>query len=158
MKGQECGSSQYICIDHFTPDDYVVSKDEKKISLKTSAIPSIFSVILIELKESEILEIEFGAHELDSHHNIPGYATEKNAEIDEIILQKEKLRQELEKLKRENESQKLFAKARIEYYKGMKQQQEKEVNDLKQQIAHLKNSVDQLTEERNVTFPKINVN
>lgn len=158
MKGQECGSSQYICIEHFTPDDYVVSKDRKKVCLKTSAIPSIFSVFLIELKESENLEIEFGTHKLDSHHKISGYATEKNAEIHEITLQKENLHQELERFKRENESEKLVAKARIEYYKGMKQQQAKEIIDLKQQIEHLKNSNDQLKKERNVTFPELNVN
>lgn len=51
LAGHECNSSPWVCIDHFTPDDYTVSKDGLRIKLKPTAVPSLFDVIMIEVNE-----------------------------------------------------------------------------------------------------------
>lgn len=49
LRGQECGSSDYVCLEHFTSSDYNVSSDGKRYSLRAGAIPTIFEVFLIEV-------------------------------------------------------------------------------------------------------------
>lgn len=53
LNGHECGSSNYICIEHFTVHDYTISKDGKRFELESDAIPSVCSISLIEYEEDE---------------------------------------------------------------------------------------------------------
>lgn len=164
MNGLEYGSSQYVCIDHFVPDDYVVSKDGKRFKLKCNAIPSVFSVEMIEIDESENWDNDHGSYKLNSHNNVGGFETEKNADIlniteaQQLISQNEKLQHEIEKLKREKESQKIIMGARIAYFKKKNQQRQKQIGDLNKQLDELINLSDKLTNEKNITFAKMNVN
>lgn len=160
MNGQECTSSKWICIDHFMPDDYVVSKDGKRFTLKSGAIPSVFRVELIDLSNEDLA---FDAHKLNSHI-ISGHAAPKNDdmskinEIQKLTLQNEKLQQEVERLKRQNESDKIVMKACIDNYIGVKQQLSREIHGLKKQIENLKNTADQLASEKDGIFAELNVN
>lgn len=51
LENQECGSSNTVCIEHFTPEDYKISKNGKKITLNAGAVPTIFDVFLIEIDD-----------------------------------------------------------------------------------------------------------
>lgn len=145
INDQECGSSPLICIDHFTPNDYVISKDGTRFDLKSGAIPSIFNVVLIDYEDGEdiISDNEVIRDEFD---------------LEEIKSKNKKLQQEIEELKRKIESEKIFTNSCISHYKEMKKKQTKEIEELKRQVAQMKVSIDQLTKERDSMFGSLNVN
>lgn len=151
LHGQKCSSSNNICIKHFTPDDYRVSKDGKRITLKADAVPSVFDVLLIELKEGE--DIECAPDKIDLNECDTKYP-EVN-EPHDLELENRNLRQEIERLKCMLESERIVSKSLDDRFKEIKQQQAKELEDLKQQIDYLKKS---LQNERDVKFSGLNVN
>lgn len=61
-------------------------------------------------------------------------------------LENEKLRLEIEELKRKQQSEKLIADARIEYVKNIKMNQWKEIESLKKQLDYLKYALAQAQE------------
>lgn len=154
LVGQECGSGRLICIEHFLSDDYVVSKDGKKFDLKPNAIPSLFNV-LVDLMDSDFLDI--GANDQNFYDNASENAIQKDADILKISSENENLHEEVARLKRQIESDKIFTRSRIEYYKEIKKQQANAITDLKQEVERLKQSVDQLTNEKNITYAGLNV-
>lgn len=142
----ECGSSQYICSDHFTPDDYTVSNDAKKARLKKGSVPSIFDVALIECDDDDVLEDEIRTDEFHIE------------EIRELKTQNEKLQQEAEQLKCKYEHSVAISNSQFNYFKEIKKQQAKEIQELKRQVSHLKSLVDTVQKEKESMFGDLNVN
>lgn len=142
----ECGSSQYICSDHFTPDDYTVSNDGKKARLKKGSVPSIFDVALIECDDDDVLEDEIRTDEFHIE------------EIRELKTQNEKLQQEAEQLKCKYEHSVAISNSQFNYFKEIKKQQAKEIQELKRQVSHLKSLVDTVQKEKESMFGDLNVN
>lgn len=142
LAGHKCSSSPWVCIDHFTSDDYTVSKDGLRIKLKPMAVPSLFDVIMIEVNED--------------YDQTPGFenieAIQTNSEVEDtselklLKLENEKLILEIEELKRKQQSDKLIADARIEYVKNIKVKQWKEIESLKKQLDCLKYALAQAQE------------
>lgn len=149
LNAHECCDSPWICINHFTPSDYVVSNKGKRFDLKPGVVPSVFDVIMIECAEDEIATI-FGEE----------YQIEKKAEeidLQEVLSQNDKLRQEIEQYKNQLKNQKIMLNSRVEYHKDIQKQQSKEIQDLKQQAECHRKSIEQLKTERGVTFAELNV-
>lgn len=108
LKYQECGNSPYLCIEHFTPDDYTISMNGQKHLLKKGAIPSVFEYYLMEVDNFEELREE----------------TNVQPEIDQL---KSQLR-----------SQKICMNAQIDRLTEIKRKQSKEIKSLKSKVKHLK--------------------
>ena len=142
LAGHECSSSPWVCIDHFTPDDYTVSKDGLKIKLKPMAVPSLFDVIMIEVNENYDQTPGFENIEVIQANS----EVEVTFELKLLKLENEKLKLEIEELKRKQQSEKLIADARIEYVKNIKMNQRKEIESLKKQLDCLKYALAQAQE------------
>lgn len=142
----ECGSSQYICSDHFTADDYIVSKDGKRARLRNGSVPSIFDVALIEYDDDDVLEDEIRTDEFHIE------------EIRELKTQNEKLQQKAEQLKCKYEHSVAISNSQINYYKEIKKQQAKKIQELKRQVSYLKKLVDTVKKEKDSMFGDLNVN
>lgn len=146
LNNHECGSSPWICIDHFSPDDYIVSNNGKRVDLKRGIVPSIFNVVLIEFEGDESLEVEISTNEFNIE------------EVRELKTQIEKLQQESEQLKRKYDGELLFSNSRINYLKEIKQQQAKEIQELKKAVKHLQISMEVSNKEKDSMFGDLNVN
>lgn len=146
LNNHECGSSAWICIDHFSPDDYIISNKGKRVDLKHGAVPSIFNIVLIEFEDDESLEVEISANEFNIE------------EVRELKTQNEKMQQEAEQLKRKYDGEILFSNSRINYLKEIKQQQAKEIQELKKTVKHLQSSMEVLKKEKDSMFGGLNVN
>lgn len=146
LNTHECGSSQWICSEHFTSDDYAVSSNGKIFYLKPDAIPTIFNVVLIEFDDEEFSENDISTDEFDIE------------KIREIKSQNDKLQQEIEQLKSKLGSEKIFLNSQIEYFKEIKKNQAHEIQKLKREVIQLKCTVDQLTKERDSMIGELNVN
>lgn len=151
LSDHEFGSSKYICLNHFTPEDYYVWNDGKRVKLKEGAVPSKFDIFLIEYGDGEDTETEINGNRIDSNHNI-------RCEMNELKLEYEKLQREKQQLQRQLESQKIVINSRTDHSKQTKNQQAKEIEVLKRQIDSLNKSVHQLQNEKDITFDELNVN
>lgn len=69
LNGQECSSSQWVCSEHFNPDDYTVSQNKKKFILKAGVIPTVFEVFLIEVEENDYEYEEINNNISIFHHD-----------------------------------------------------------------------------------------
>lgn len=129
LRGQECGSSDYVCLEHFTSSDYNVSSDGKRYSLRAGAIPTIFEVFLIEV----IGENDDSAFDENSNNT-----------FDSVSINYKKLQDEVEQLKSKIQSNQIFMTERIKYLTKIKQDQAKEINSLNKQISTFKLEVNEL--------------
>lgn len=154
LNGQECSSSQWICIEHFTPDDFTTSTDGKKFRLKEGSIPTIFNVFLIEVSEFiNATDLSSNNKELNDDNDLIIDAND----VKEIRIQNMKLQKEVEEMKCKLESEKIITNARINNYKNNNKKYLKEIHHLKEQIGHLKTSIDELKKESDSPFGYLNV-
>lgn len=144
LEGQICISSQWVCIDHFSPDDYTISENGTRYDLRPGAVPRIFSVALIKIDGNEQLDNKDTEFDIEEMH--------------EIKMHNIKLEQKIEQLKSQLESEKIFFVSRIHYFKEAKQQLAKNIVELKREISNLTHSVDKLTKERDSLFADLSVN
>lgn len=138
LNKQECSSSQWICSEHFTPNDYKISKDKKRYSLKPGVIPTVFDVFLIEVNED-------GYNNVDDVEMITldEEKCENSLEQDNL-----KLRKEVEQLKCFQNSQNYVNISRVERCKQIQKKQSNEIRDLKMQVEQLKSSIEQMEKEK----------
>lgn len=133
LRGVDCGSSAYICIEHFTPESYTIQSG--RINLNTRAVPSIFDIMLIDVDEEEITHInEFYPNESVINTN----------ELQTLQNENAMLRREIEKIKTKQEREKNTTNARFETLNTAKQKQTKKIRSLKQQLKYVKKRVEQL--------------
>lgn len=119
LSGHECSSSPYICINHFTPNDYFVYNHGTRFVLKPGVIPSVFDVFLIEVNENGEIQNEI--------------LNEKTPEINETMtfqLQNIKLSKEIEALKSKIAKEKIITDSRILRLNKIKLDQSKKIQNL----------------------------
>lgn len=116
-----------VCIDHFTPKDYKISKDGKNTKLKAGAVPTIFNVFLIEVNENYDDLNNF--HAIDTVPNIPTCCT--------------KLREECEQMKCKFQSHQIEMNFKIDRIRKTKRQQARDIQSLKKKIGYLRKKLGQ---------------
>lgn len=116
-----------MCIEHFTPDDYTISKDGRRFKLKPLAVPSVFDVILIEVNE-----------EYDPESAEPLEHAINTTEIQTLRAGDSELIEEIERMKRNDRSKKLILNTR---FKHLKAQQSKQIKSLRNQVMYLKKAL-----------------
>lgn len=131
MKNQECSSSNTVCIEHFTPEDYSVSSNGKTISLNAGAVPTIFNVILLEVDDDYDDDSEI-INDVETVPNIPSCCTKTREENEQL---KCKLRSDYINYMKAN--------SQIERVNKIKQQQARDIQSLKKQVAYLRKKLDQ---------------
>lgn len=144
LADQECSSSQWICIHHFTPEDYTVSNNGKRYKLKPSAVPSVFDVYLIEVNEEE--EDEGINNQVD--------------ELQILRWENKRLHETVEKLTRKQTSEKMFLKSRIAHMNATKSKQCKQIDSLKKQVSNLEKDLAKASEtiESYTSNAQVNIN
>lgn len=140
LRGHECGSSDYVCLEHFTSSDYNVSRDEKRYSLWADAIPTIFEVFLIEVT---------------GDNDDFAFDENSNNTFDTVSINHKKLQDVVEQLKSKFQSNQIFMTERIKYLTKIKQDQAKEINSLNKQISTFKLKVNEL--KKNIADYKLDM-
>lgn len=146
--GQECSPSQWVCINHFNSNDYLVSKDGTRFKLRDGAVPTIFDVFLIEVNDEE-------DEEFSNESNTQNIDCRNNSEFDEtkeLQSQNTKLCQEIEQLKNTLASQKIIIDSRIEYMKKIISSQSKNIRGLKNQLKQYNDTLHASIGGLNVNF------
>lgn len=136
-----CGSSQFICIKHFRPEDYRVLNGGKGFELKVDAVPTVFDIFLMEVDDED-----------DASQNNDSVQYENLLE-----LQNAQLNQELEQTKRQAESLKIFMTSRVTHYKNMQKQATHEIHTLRKQVRDLKATLDEYKKEKEESRAKLTV-
>lgn len=134
LKVHECGSSNLVCMEHFTPNDYTIGTTGK-IYLKSDAIPSVFDIYLIEVDDDgSLLNSQF-------FKESQGYKC-SNATCQEVFDELQTLKSVnvdlLEKNKQLTRNHKNAKNVLTEHLKRLNSKQSKEILSLKKTIANYK--------------------
>lgn len=122
MLNQECGSSSWVCMQHFEQNQFI-SKSDGTIQLIPGAIPTLFDVLLIEVNED----------------------FDQDNSIDELQAQNMQLNHEIDQLKSKLQSEKLIVMSQIDSLKREKQKQAKEIQFMRKEVSQLKNELEKST-------------
>lgn len=157
LKNQECSSSVYVCLEHFAPDDYTVSKDGKRFDLKPGVVPTVFEVSLIEVEEKEESDDENNSNDSKLYNDHHLSTTLSSGSIDlfhtdcadciSLESQNAELREENEQLRNRIKNQEIIMSSRITHARKKELAQISEIKSLKKEIQHLKASIEQLKEQ-----------
>lgn len=157
LNGQECSSSPWVCIEHFSPDDYVFVNQGKKIVIKKNAVPTIFNVYL-EVEETgddecmeayenmEIVPLSGAAMNGDDGSSS---IKSKSDDMESLRLENATLNRKIEQMKSKFDSDKLIWVARNQVTREVKHRQAIQINSLKKELAECKKELERLTEMTN---------
>lgn len=136
LKDEECSTGQWVCIDHFQPDDYRLVRNQTKILLKKNAVPTMFNK-LIDVDE---IDTECDQETNNNQKDDSGFQSLK--------LENDKLQKKISEMESLLESNKIIMKSRINSLNELKMKQTKVIQDLRKQldisakkIAQLESSV-----------------
>lgn len=133
LEGQECGNSIWLCWDHFAPNQYTIVNGMAR--LKAGETPTLFDVLLIEVNED--FDCEAPTNKIGEN-----VGTAVEVEISVLRAQNTKLRNEMEQLKSQLESEKLMMHSHVDYLKKTKQAQSNEIRNLKKDVTKFKDALD----------------
>lgn len=133
-------------MNHFKPECFTFP-NSGKIHLKTGAVPTEFNIV-------PIVELDEDLNQTDLlNNNTNDSRNEPNAQIDQSIessneskldIENIKLRKELEQIKRQMESEKIFANSKIDYLRQIISKDSKEIQALKKRAATAESEIDQI--------------
>lgn len=123
LNDHECGSSDFVCVQHFNSGDYTVSKNGKKYTLNTCAVPTLFDICLIEVSD-------------DFDDNVDRNVSAKGNDS-KVIQQDDGLKLMLRK-------ERMILNSRMKYLTKAKKNQRKEITSLKKQVTYFRDKVNKL--------------
>lgn len=157
LEDHECSLSQWVCIEHFRPDDYFTTNGGNKFCLMKNAIPTIFNY-LMEVEDADIGNID---HEL----NFDVIQTNDQQLFESLKIENAKLQQKISELESLSKNNKIVMNAKFQRFSELKLKQTKEAQDLRKQlaistkeIAQLMDTITKLREECHILADDNNVN
>lgn len=118
LKNYECSSGQYVCIEHFTSDDYRLTNHGTRIVLNQNAIPTIFN---------ELIEIEVCENE------------NQDEDITPMALENQKLHEKIKEIESKFQNYKIIMDARIK-------KSASDIHELRKQLAASKLEINKLVQ------------
>lgn len=135
LKDVECGSSNQVCLEHFTTDDYKVSMDGKKYSLRPGAVPSLFNICLIEVND----DFDENFQVTSNHNKADNFScNNKGSMYSELVRQVDELKSKLK-------NERALLNSRIKYLTKTKENHRREAKSLKRQVTYFKEKADRLS-------------
>lgn len=136
LEDHECSLSQWVCIEHFRPDDYITTNGGTKFCLKKNAIPTIFNY-LMEVEDADNGNIE---HEL--YFDV--IQTNDQQLFESLKIENAKLQQKIAELESLSKNNEIVMNAKIQRLSELKLKQTEEAQDLRKQLAMSTKEIAQL--------------
>lgn len=145
LQDQKCGSSPYVCIEHFNPSDYDCWQQGRIIHLKKNAVPSCFN---------EFMEVEECLDFFEKLDNVT-VLEDSLIEVNSLKLEKEKLIEKINQMESKFQSEKIIFNTRAKMSKGLAQKQAAKIRSLQKELDLAKQETTRLHENNIFAADKV---